>query len=783
MADPLSRRDFLVAPFALTAAGALLISARRVSGQSRETAQGPSRLYFWPERVVALGREIRDDAVVRVQWQEVLARADHLLGTPLPSQAEADRGSGANASFPAASRQLVEISFTVGLAWQVTREERYAARLREALLHAIGYERWQGRSFFARQPAWNSSLWTAAFTVGCAAGVDALAGWLSAEDRTRILNRMTQLGVEPLLDDWVLPRQRIHALDSMGHNWWSVCVSGAGVGALALLQHEPRAAGWIREIDAAMEAFFAYGGMPLLNKPANFDPAGGFYEGAGYANYTLVEYLIYRLARNQAAGLGPAPEIPVLERAAEFLVQCTYPATDGDLALNFGDSALRRSFDGVVRHLAAQGFSAATAAWFLGRPGGRGRPDPLLLLHRPSAAAAASQAASPPLTAFYGTIGWAMLRDSWRPDATLLAVKCGDTWNHAHADAGSFVLFHRGKPLLIDSGACSYGRPEYRGYYVQSRAHNVVLFEGQGQPAEDFDRGVRLPGRLHGMLDGLGVRYLFADASGPMARHLVRNFRHWLWIDGAIVIFDDLLAHQPGRFDWLLHYEGEITRTNESFLVRNGPAAAQVRLMFPECFEAHTEEGLAEEAPDRKVPYLRLSTCTPARDQKFIAVIVPGPADQPTLRVDRLNEPKAPGVRLRRGDTVTDVYLNIQADGRRMHLNSDNKIAGWETDAYILALTRRDSADHGDPTRVFLAGGSYLRRDGWAAFDSHAKVDLAFRPGAEWDVALVGPNSTRLAFGARSAPRSLALNGAPVPFDYSPTDGLLQFRWKPSAPR
>ena len=28
-------------------------------------------------------------------------------------------------------------------------------------------------------------------------------------------------------------------------------------------------------------------------------------------------------------------------------------------------------------------------------------------------------------------------------DATLVAIKSGFTWNHAHADAGSFVLFHK----------------------------------------------------------------------------------------------------------------------------------------------------------------------------------------------------------------------------------------------------------------------------------------------------------------------------------------------------
>ena len=40
-------------------------------------------------------------------------------------------------------------------------------------------------------------------------------------------------------------------------------------------------------------------------------------------------------------------------------------------------------------------------------------------------------------SACYDRVGWAIFRDGWDKDGTMLAVKCGDTWNHAHADAGA----------------------------------------------------------------------------------------------------------------------------------------------------------------------------------------------------------------------------------------------------------------------------------------------------------------------------------------------------------
>ena len=96
-----------------------------------------------------------------------------------------------------------------------------------------------------------------------------------------------------------------------------------------------------------------------------------------------------------------------------------------------------------------------------------------------------------PHSAIYKNMGWGMLRSSWAKDATMLGVKSGFTWNHAHADAGSFVLYHKGKNLLIDGGDCSYGLPEYSKYFVRSEAHNVMLFNGKAQDPQDQYHAVK----------------------------------------------------------------------------------------------------------------------------------------------------------------------------------------------------------------------------------------------------------------------------------------------------
>ena len=229
----------------------------------------------------------------------------------------------------------------------------------------------------------------------------------------------------------------------MGHNWWSVCVSGAGVGAL-ILGEDARAKGWLAAVETALEGFFDYTGMVLLNKPANFDPAGAFYESVNYADYALEGYLTFRLARTNAVATPPR-RIAVLDRMAEFFVHTLYPASGGDQAVNFGDSPIAPRL-AAMRLLAVLGYSPQLTRWYLNRQD-RESIDPLTLVYLDQPGAAAENAL--PASVIYPVIGWATLRDSWANDATMLAVKCGDTWNHAHADAGSFVLHHAG-PAAAD---------------------------------------------------------------------------------------------------------------------------------------------------------------------------------------------------------------------------------------------------------------------------------------------------------------------------------------------
>lgn len=730
-------------------------------------------LVFTAEKLERLRERIAEDGTFSEAWDKLLGRAERLLKEKLVSMEYAEGGSGQHGNYGRPSQQIVNMGGTLGLAYQMTGEKRYAKKLRDALIHYGHLARWAGDAH--RDPPWHSELNTARFCYGYAVGYDSIYDFLSEDERKTIAGSMIRLGILPTLDDWILGEKRIHALDSMGHNWWSVCVSMAGLAALSLLDDAPQAEQWVQCVSQAFPEWFYYKGNVLQNKTANFDENGAFYESVSYANYALSEYLLFRLAYSNVFGKSSAPDIPLLEKAGDFFVHTCYPTLDSIMSVNFGDSSLRSTGARTLRMLLANGYDAPEYHWYLSRTD-QGLDDPVGLVYyelRPRDSLPNDFTRS----MLYPDIGWAILRSSWQDDATMLAVKSGFAWNHAHPDAGSFILFHNGELLIIDSGNCSYSRREYTSYYRHSKAHNVILSDGHGQNPEDCgngDRGTVTPGRIHRLIDAAGLRYVFADATGPTSWKFSRNYRHFLWLGSVILIFDDIRTHEAGSLEWLLHYQDKAERQGRQILVSNGDARAVVWPLFPEEMKVIEKKGLKDHRPDTEVTYLAFSPEKTERENKFITAVLPLDPDEqkPTVQIERLKENDAIGVRLSEGEMITDVYLNLRADGRKMHRNSCNVIDNWDTDAYIFAITRPKGAEKNDPdsvVRYFVACGSYLRKNGKLVLDSLSKVYTVFVPYKEMQVHLEGQPVTNVLFRAAAKPHKVVFNGKNVEVLYDET--------------
>jgi oligo-alginate lyase len=735
-----------------------------VLGSSAQKLKHPC-LVFTPERIQQAKQRIKVDPKMAASWEDLKKKADTALN----------------------SNDLNQIE-ELTLAYLMTDETRYSEKAKSILLNSVQGKPWSSTDeMMLRKPAWRADLGLSGKCNLAAIGFDGIYNTISADERLKIAQGLYNYGVEPSLGDWFLEPTRIHSLNSMGHNWWTACTCMGGLLATSIENEVPQAGKAAAQLYDQLPEWFAFAGDELQNKMKSFDENGGMYESVNYATFGISEALLFRLGWQNAHPSVKPNNIPELQKTPEFFMYVCYPRTGILNSLNFGDSRSNVVGDNTLMYLYALGNKDKNILWYLNQVvdnqhrEGNSRNTPIGLLYYPDVA----QAPSTPnlkLAQLFPDFGWATLRTSWDKNATLLAVKSGHTWNHSHADANSFQIFHKGDKILKDAGNCSYPNPEYQSYFFQSQAHNVVLFNGEGQPTNQQYEGSMLDGKLSDMLDAGSIKYVLANGTGPYAKNFVRNFRNFLWIDNVIYIIDDMKTYTSGKFEWLWHPEGQVKKNGIDLNVTNNNASVVVRPIYPEylvpsgfvhdypTFLTVKElQGPTEDLKGTETYYSFQYPVETNRIKAMTAIILKDSVNEKALpKMERIDGKDWIGLRVKNKGVVTDIIINQLADGRLMHSNSWINAEGWETDAYLLAVQYPENGKPENLSNFLIGYGSALRRDGLSYFGSLSKL-FVVKKSTEKNVELLveGQPLINATFYSAFRPTVLSINGqkASVNFD------------------
>lgn len=677
----------------------------------------PSLLYT-PERISQVKQRMQHEPQLAAAWEDIKQTADKEL-----------KGKSLNKAD------------YLSLAYLMTGDKRYSNKLKEILLDVIKSKTWGSSEMLARRPAWHADLGVAHKSYLSAIAYDAVYNDLSTTEKKRIAEGLYRLGVEPSLGDWLLEPTRIHSLNSMGHNWWTSCVCMGGILALSLQNELEDAKEGAQAVYDYLPEWFLFAGDVLQQKAKTFDEAGGMYESLNYANFGIQEALQFWVAWKNMHPSASLPDVPQLKDLSSFFAYVSYPRTGILYNINFGDSHKNVAAESSLMLLYALGIQDKNMLWYISQvESGQHRDGyflnrPMGFLYTPSLKSA-PEVPDLKQSQLFADFGWATMRNSWKKDATMLAVKSGHTWNHSHADANSFILFHKGVDIIKDAGNCWYPNPAYRNYFFQSQAHNVVLFNGQGQSREQQYHGSTLRGYLHHLLDGGNVKYVLANGTGPVSDHFSRNFRHFLWMDNVVYIIDDLKTHESGEFEWLWHPGGEWKKRGADVTITSGESSVVVRPLYPRLLalsdfvhdypdDLYWEE-ITAPTEDLKATETYYSLHLPGKFNQIkglTAVILKDSITQKDLPVMERREGKDwIGLRIVYKGKVTDLYINQLADGRLMHSNSWIEADGWTTDAYMFAVTYAEGTDPAETKDIFMAYGSALRRNDVSYFASMSKL-------------------------------------------------------------
>ena len=247
-----------------------------------------------------------------------------------------------------------------------------------------------------------------------------------------------------------------------------------------------------------------------------------------------------------------------------------------------------------------------------------------------------------------------------------------------------------------------------------------------------------------------------------------------------ILVIDDLKTFEPGQFEWLLHYDGAGDRDGKDFHVVQDGVEVVVRPLFPmpfpdaglptdypECMRLEERIGLKDHDQNTKVPYAAFLPTELMRRTKFITAVMPVPeGDWDPPKIERLQTLDMIGLRITQHGEVTELWLNLLADGRIRHRNANLIYNDWETDAYLTVFTWPEDADRNDPdtaTRWMVIDGSYLRRDGKMVLDSLSKVYVCATKNKDLlDVQLQGQPVINAWLRSVEEPSRVRLNAAPV---------------------
>ena len=356
----------------------------------------------------------------------------------------------------AVSREALRRIVLCSFAYRITGEKAFLDRAEKEMLNVAAFKDWNPPHF----------LDTAEMTAAVALGYDWLYDGLTPETRAALRQAIAEKGINPGLakNNWW------HTGDN---NWNQVCFGGLTLGSLAIAEDQPKLAA----------EFLALARKDNGNGLKPYAPDGIYPEGPGYWGYgTTYEVLMISALQSALGTDWGLPQYPGFLNSAAALVEQTGPT---GMAFNFSDSHEGVDFNPTLywfaktlnqpslisfqnellsRKLASKtgnegdlsALHALLALWMGGLP--REIPPPTLPL------------------AWHGDgpnpVG--VFRSSWTDsNAVFLAFKGGSAnVNHAHMDAGSFVLEADGVRWASDLGMQHYNSIESKGWALFNRTQN-----------------------------------------------------------------------------------------------------------------------------------------------------------------------------------------------------------------------------------------------------------------------------------------------------------------------
>jgi hypothetical protein len=530
------------------------------------------RLMLKDKDLERLKKQYEKDTVLQKCLRDVLHNADECLGKPKLTYKKI------GPRLLHVSRDCMNRTYALGLAYRWTGEEKYAEKAAENLLTVCAFNDWNPSHF----------LDTAEMSHAVGLGYDWLYSYLDDATREKIKDGLIKNGLEEGLKAY-----EKSWWPKIEHNWNQVCNGGLIAGALAIAESEPQYA----------EKIISFAAESLPRALKSYGPDGAWGEGPAYWSYAT-HYTAYGLTALQTA-LGKdfgLLQIEGMSKAGDFPIYTCGPT---GMYLNIADCGerssrrtmpcmfwLARVFDNPMYaesehvELAKRRASPQHVVWYV--PPQDGQSTPKDLDHY-----------------FRGPVGVAVFRSAWNdPEALFVGVKAGfNQVSHGHLDLGNFEFDALGVRWARDLGSDDYNLPGYwetkRGgkrwdyYRLNSKSHSVPLLGGENQDPLGKSSVTRFESKKNSGFVLIDLTNAYSKFAKKVTRGVAMPKRQ------AVLVQDEFEIEKPCEVVWAMTTDAEIDiRKQGQVLLTLDSKELKAQILSPAGAEFTMES--AEQEPPQK---------------------------------------------------------------------------------------------------------------------------------------------------------------------------------------
>ncbi len=548
---------------------------------------GPKRLcrVILTDDVVERVETLRTtDAAIASDYKALLAAAEAYLDRPTIVEALRTNETNLQNGLVGFDQKPVERLTTLGMAWRLTRDKRYADRTKLELLQLADLETWHPEHF----------LGLSRVTLAVALGYSWIGETLDENEHSAIrsalinkalneANRIYELDKVYFDKGWVVPQRWVHPTPVpttlpdgtataditwpvASFNWNIICNTGMIVAALAVSEAEPELATQI--IESAQTS--------LRNGFAMFAPDGAWPEGPMYGALSARDAAIAITSLETV--LGHDFDLSKTDGIANFGDYLTHATGPTGMLFNYGDSDTNTdlvALTWLASHFNRSDYNLRVAG---SKPSSHIALD---LIWRQNSKPKPVDGRQHSF--WFGGLGLVTMRTAWDDrQATYVGFKAGPLRSHHNnLDAGTFVLEADGVRWAVDLGIGNYHLP---GYFTDKRfdyyrtatiGQNTLTFSSANQ---------QTTGRAQ--IEEFGqfpdFTFAIADLSEPYAQPVGAVRRGIALIEGkTVLVQDEIKGGHSEPVSWTMHTDAQIHVDGQTAILRKDGKELLARILSP----------------------------------------------------------------------------------------------------------------------------------------------------------------------------------------------------------